>query len=391
MRLTELAIKKIQPAEKAIKKFDGGGLYLLVKPTGRYWRYKYRFHGREKCLSLGAYPVMNLKMAREAHREAKCLLDKGTCPATEKQRIKREQMTAHNNTFELVAREWYELKRPEWKNPKHAQQVINTLSSYVFPAIGDLPVSDIAPMTVFDVLKKISDKAETCSRVKQRITAVFDYAIQTGRATWNPAQSLPNLGKGKQVQHHPALPAKDIPAFFKKLSTYNNPQSQLAMRFLMLTFVRVGELLQADWSQIEDNEWHIPAEKMKMKRPHVVPLSNWALETLEEIRALNPNSPLLFPSPHRGNKSISNNTLSLAMKRMGYTGIATPHGFRSLASSVLNESGRFNADAIERQLAHQEKNAVRAAYNRAEYLAERHTMMNWWSDYLHKRYREAIA
>lgn len=385
MRLTELLIKNTPFTGKTVKLFDGGGLYLLINCKGRYWRYKYRFCGREKCLALGIYPNINLRMAREAHREARILLDKGKCPATEKQRIKQGQMQAQTNTFALIANEWYEMKRPEWSNPKHAQQVINTLTVEVFPYIGALPISDITPMMTLNVLRRIQDRPETCSRVKQRINAVFNFAVQTGRLTFNPAQSLPNLNRNKGVKHHPALPANEIPEFFVKLSAYNNLQTQLAMRFLMLSFVRVGTLISAEWSDIDGNEWQIPAKKMKMKRPHVVPLSDWALETLEELRENNPNSSLIFPSPRCLTKPISNNTLSLAMKRMGYAGRATPHGFRSLASSVMNESGLFNTDAIERQLAHQEKNAVRAAYNRAEYLDERHKMMQWWSDYLKER------
>ncbi len=246
MSLTELVIKKTHYRGKTIKIFDGGGLYLLINQQGRYWRYKYRFCGREKCLSLGVYPNITLKMARELHREARYLLDKGTCPATEKQRIKLEQANKQGNTFTVVAQEWYAMKRPEWSNTKHAQQVINTLKAEVFPFIGNLPITDIAPMTVLEVLNKIKHKPETCTRVKQRITAVFDYAIQTGRATWNPAQSLPNPGKSKSVNHHPALPKEELHNFFNQLRNYQNKQTQLSMCLLMLTFVRVGELRQME-------------------------------------------------------------------------------------------------------------------------------------------------
>lgn len=386
MKLTDIMIRTIPLPDKPKKLFDGGGLYLFLTFSGKYWRYKYRFYGKERTLAIGVYPEVSLKSARTAHMTAKVLLSNGIDPIMDKKRLKQErQKEVSNNTFAEIAREWHELKRPEWKNAKHAQQVINTLETYAFPLIGHIPITSILPLAVFDVLKSISDKPETANRLKQRINAVFEHAILTGRTTYNPASSMPKMLK-KQVEHHPALPQELIPDFFRQLDFYSNRTTQLALQLLVLTFVRVGELRQAEWSEIKGNEWHIPAEKMKMERPHIVPLSDWALEILAELKSLKTHPNWIFVSNR--NKPISDNTLSVAMKRLGYKNIAVPHGFRSLASSILNESGLWNPDAIERQLAHKDPNKIRAAYNRAEYLEERHRMMQWYADNIKMRLKK---
>lgn len=387
MRLTEAIIRTMPLPKKPRKVFDGGGLYLLLTPSGKYWRYRYRFYGKERTLALGVYPEVGLKSARHAHREAKVMLGNGIDPITNKKRLKSEKRAMLGNTFAEIAREWHELKLPEWKNAKHAQQVINTLETYAFPLIGHIPVSAILPLSVFDVLKSVSDKPETANRLKQRINAVFEHAILTGRATFNPAASMPRIVK-RQKEHQPALPKELIPEFFYRLSLYPNRMTQLALQLLILTFVRVGELRQGEWSEIQNNEWHIPAEKMKMKRPHIVPLSDWSLEILAELKSLNNTENLRWIILGNKKQPMSDNTLAVAMKRMGYKDIAVPHGFRAMASSILNESGLWNPDAIERQLAHKEANKVRAAYNRAEYLEERHRMMQWYADFIKERLKK---
>lgn len=383
MRLREIVIKQAKLPKKAKKLFDGGGLFLYLTPSGKYWYYRYRFAGGDKVIPLGKYPDVSLKAARNAHMAAKMRLAEGKDPAAEKRKTKQENERIQIMTFEKVARKWYEHVKPTWKNAKHAQQVINTLTQYAFPCIGHYPVSDVPPIEIFNLLSALTDKPETASRLKQRIRAVFDFAIQTGRATLNPAVSAPKIIRSadKRVKHHLALPQERIQEFFAQLSSYSNKKTQLALRLLILTFVRVGELRFGEWTEIKGNEWHIPAEKMKMKRPHIVPLSDWALETLEELRSINKYNSPYFVTGNR-NRPMSENTLSLAMKKMGYQGIAVPHGFRAMASSILNESGLWNSDAIERQLAHADNNAVRAAYNRAEYLQERHKMMEWYSDFI---------
>ncbi|CAM3059208.1 tyrosine-type recombinase/integrase [Dichelobacter nodosus] len=383
MKLRELIVRQAKLPKKAKKLFDGGGLFLYLTPSGKYWYYRYRFAGKDKVMPLGKYPHMNLKEARIAHIEAKIKLSNGCDPVEENNRLKREQERNYNNSFEEIAKEWYQHVLPEWKNKKHAQQVINTLSQYAFPKIGHYPIDDVPPIELFNLLHEIRDKAETASRLKQRIKAVFDFAIQTGRAKTNPALSAPKIirNNDNKVKHHPALPESRIKEFYQRLENYPNRTTQLALQFLILTFVRVGELRQGEWTEIKGNEWHIPAEKMKMKRPHVVPLSSWALAILEELKIINKYDCPYFIIGNR-NQQISDNTLSVAMKRLGYQNIATPHGFRAMASTILNESGLWNPDAIERQLSHVDRNAVRAAYNRAEYLEERHRMMEWYSDYI---------
>lgn len=376
-------IRQAKLPQKARKLFDGGGLYLYLTPSGKYWYYRYYFVGREKTMALGKYPQVSLKEARLARMEAKIKLRSGIDPAGEQKRLKRENERFYAHSFEVVAREWYAHTRPSWKNAKHAQQVINTLSQYVFPVIGAHSVADVPPMEIFKLLNALKDKPETASRVKQRIKAVFDFAIQTGRATQNPALSAPKIIRraGNRVKHHPALPKEKLKTFFQDLENHPNRMTQLSIQFMILTFTRSQEIRFAQWEEIKNNEWHIPAERMKMQRAHIVPLSTWALEILQELKEMNKNKSIYLFVGNR-NRPMSVNTLSYAMKKMGYKDIAIPHGFRSMASTILNESGLFNPDAIERQLAHAERNAVRAAYNRAEYLEERRRMMQWYSDTL---------
>lgn len=256
MRLTEFAIKHAQPSEKIRKLFDGGGLHLFITPQGgKYWRYRYRHQGKDCTLSLGTYPKITLKNARQCHREAQSLLEQGINPHDEKQRQKRKagQATSRQLTFEHIAREWYGHQRPQWKNAKHAQQVINTLVQYVFPVIGQLPIDDVPPVAVFNLLAELKDKAETATRVKQRINAVFTFAIQTGRATTNPAQSAPKIIRGAEnsVQHHPALPKNELGSFLAKLEGYANRKTALALRLLVLTLTRSGELRYGRWEEIK--------------------------------------------------------------------------------------------------------------------------------------------
>ncbi len=383
MRLKDIQIRHLPLPEKPRKLFDGGGLYLHLTPSGKYWRYRYRFFGKNRTLALGVYPAVSLKEARRTHMEAKLLLAKGIDPSKEKQRRRSELRAAAGDTFEAIALEWYKVNRPQWTSARHAQNILVALRTYVFSRIGHFPVGNISPPMITDLLtaKEIKGKNETAKRVRQYISTVFSYAIRTGRGTYNPALVTAQIGKGRQVVHRPALPQSMIGEFFARLDDYPNKVAQLGLRLLVLTMVRSGELLGAEWAEIEGNEWHIPAEKMKMRRPHVVPLSDWALETLDELRQLRKaESPLLFTGNR--NKPVGQNIFTIAMTKMGYRNIAVPHGFRAMASSILNESGLWNPDAIERQLAHQQNNKIRAAYNRAEYMEERHKMMQWYSDFI---------
>ena len=270
------------------------------------------------------------------------------------------------------------------------QQVIGSLERYAFPAIGKKGMDSILPTDILALLNAMADKPETASRVKQRISAVFDFAIQTGRATHNPAAAAPKIVRSadKRVKHHPSLPVAEIGTFLRSREEYPNRKTALLLRLLVLTLTRSGEVRYGAWSEIHDNEWHIPAARMKMGMAHTVPLSDWALETLAELRQLNDHGGPYFATNNL-NRPLNCVALSKAMQRMGYGDRAVPHGFRAMGSSILNESGQWNPDAIERQLAHRERNKVRAAYNRAEYLEERQRMMQWYSDYLRQRWQQA--
>ena len=391
MPLTEITIRQAKPTERPRKLFDGGGLYLLITPQGcKYWRYRYRFAGKDRTLSLGAYREVSLKQARQLHREAKSLLYQGIDPLARQQ--EQRQGYGGHATFARIAREWYEYQRPAWKNAKHAQQVIHTLEQYAFPRIGNKAIDAIPATDILAVLNALNDRPETASRLKQRLSAVFNFAIQTGRATFNPAASAPKIvcSADKRVKHHPALPVAEIGTFLRELDNYANRKTALALRLLILTLTRSGEVRRGEWTEISGNTWHIPAEKMKMGLAHTVPLSDWALETLDELRSLNRYGSPYFVTGNR-NQPPSDTTLSLAMQRMGYGGRAVPHGFRAMGSSILNESGLWNPDAIERQLAHSEANKVRAAYNRAGYLDERRRMMQWYGEYLRQRWQESAS
>ena len=391
MKLTDRQVRNADSAgRKQRKLFDGGGLHLMLTDKGgKYWRFRYRFRGRDCLLSLGTYPQISLKQVRQLHRDAQTLLHQGIDPHAQKMRQRREARQAARQTasFAHFARQWYEGRKNSYTNAKAAQQVINTLQQYAFPLIGERAITELTTADITAVLAPlIATKPETASRLKQRISGVFDYAVQMGCISHNPVLSTPKIIRSgdKRVKNHPALPVARLGEFFARLAQYPNTKTALALRLLILTLTRSGELRHGQWQELSGDQWHIPAERMKMKRPHIVPLSDWALATLDELRALNRYNSPYFVTGNR-NQPLSDMTLSAAMKRMGYTGIAVPHGFRAMASTILNESGRWNPDAIERQLAHAGGNAIRAAYNRAEYLDERRKMMQWYADYIRQQ------
>ncbi|MFQ2042704.1 tyrosine-type recombinase/integrase [Aeromonas veronii] len=267
----------------------------------------------------------------------------------------------------------------------HATRVIESLEADAFPELGLVPVTELTAPMMLDTLRKVEKRGatETARRILQRFSAIMRYAIQTGRAKYNPAQDLKGALKATKQEHRPALPRVELPEFYRRLAVEPlNPATRLAFHLLMLTMTRPGEVRFARWAEfdLDRAEWRIPAELMKMRAPHIVPLSRQALAVLDELRQLTGHCELLFPSERSLTKPISENTLSYAMGRMGYAGIATPHGFRALASTTLNEEG-FDPDVIERQLAHAERNKVRAAYHRAEYLDDRRKLLQWLADF----------
>ena len=396
--LTDIKIRAAKAREKPYKLFDERGLYLLVSPSGaKLWRLKYRFGGKEKTLALGVYPETPLatkranageekiRGARERRDDARRMLHDGVDPSAEKKLRVREQRIRAENTFEIIACEWHEKRFSGW-TPSHARQVFESLEKNAFPYLGDRPIAEIKPPELLDVLRKIERRGahEVASRVKQRCRQVFQYAIATGRAESDPSRDLDGALKTPQHKNYAALGAAELPEFLGKLEAYDGHlQTRLALRFLALTFVRTGELRAAEWTEIDEKavEWRIPKERMKMREEHIVPLSKQALTVLAELRTLNGHRRYVFTNLANPEKCMSENTILFALYRMGYHGRATGHGFRATASTILNEQG-VKPDVIERQLAHAERNKIRAAYNRAQYLPERRRMMQRWADYL---------
>jgi integrase len=387
MALTEIQARTAKPKDRPFLMAAGKGLTLLINPNGsKLWRYRYRVDGKPKTLSLGSYPELSLKEAGEKRDAARKLLVAGVDPSAARKADKRERQIRAANNFEAVAREWVAAQRSRW-TPGHAEQVLKSLVNDAFPDLGNLPVAELTAPAVLDAIRKIEKRGslEVAGRVKQRISAVLRYAVATGRATSDPTRDLRGaLKAAERVKHRAALLAPDLPEFFTKLAAYDgHPQTKLAIRFCLLTAVRSGELRGAIWSEVDEKarEWRVPAARMKMREAHVIPLADQALAVLRELRTLTGNRDHLFPNVAKPTTPMSENTVLFALYRMGYHGRATGHGFRTTFSTILNEQG-FNPDWIERQLAHKERNAVRAAYNRASHLPERRKMMQHWADYL---------
>jgi integrase len=390
MPLTDTRVRNAKPTAKSYKLSDGGGMYLLVTPDGgRYWRLDYRFAGKRSTLA-GVYPIMTLSAARTGRDEARRLLTQDIDPNAEKKARKRAAKVAGENTFEAIAREWIANQRHRLA-ARYCALLLARLEADVFPHIGSRPIAEIDAPELLDVLRRVEKRGviETARRLRQICGQVFRYAIASSRAKHDPSADLRGALKSPgRPRGHKAMSLDEAPTFLKALETYDGDQrTRLALRLMVLTFARTTELRAARWSEIENidgNEplWRIPAERMKMKREHIVPLAPQAVAVLRELRELPGSgaSPFLFPSPSR-DRHMSNNTMLYALYRMGYHSRATVHGFRAMASTALNEMG-FRPDVIERQLAHQEQNAVRAAYNRAEYLNERRAMMKRWADHL---------
>ncbi|MFQ1607772.1 tyrosine-type recombinase/integrase [Aeromonas veronii] len=384
MPLSDTAARQAKFTGKQQKLSDEKGLFLLITSSGKYWRLKFRFAGKEKVLALGVYPEVSLKEARAKREEARRQLADGIDPSLARKQSKVANRLASENSFEVIAREWHQSQLARW-SPGHAKRVIESLEVDVFPDLGLVPVAELTAPIMLDALRKIEARGatETAGRVLQRISSVMRYAIQTGRVSYNPAQDLKGALRATKQEHRPALPRADLPEFYRRLAAEPlNPATRLAIHLLMLTMTRPGEVRFARWDEFDlaRAEWRIPAERMKMRVPHIVPLSRQALVVLEELRQISGHCELLFPSERKLTNPISENTLSYAMGRMGYKGIATPHGFRALASTILNEEG-FDPDVIERQLAHAERNKVRAAYHRAEYLDDRRKLLQWLADF----------
>ena len=388
MPLTDTAIKNTKPKDKPQKLFDGGGLFLQIAPNGgKWWRLKYRFAAKEKLISLGTYPTVSLRAARQRRDEAKDLLAQGIDPGEQKKAAKIASIIETQNSFEAIAREWHALYSPKWVET-HQGNIISGLQKDFFPLIGHLPIHEITAPILLAVLRRIEGRGapKTAKKFRQTCGQIFRYAIATGRGQHDPATALKDALTPPTVKNFASIKdPKEIGILLRDIDAYEgNIIVQSALRLAPLVFVRPGELRRAEWQEInfETAEWRIPAEKMKMREGHIVPLATQALSILHVLKEYTGKCLFLFPSMRANSAPISDMTLLAALRRMGYTKEQmTVHGFRSMASTLLNEQG-YNRDWIERQLAHGERNSIRATYNYAQYLPERRKMMQEWADYL---------
>ena len=386
MALSDVQIRNAKPKDKPYKLTDGGGLHILVNPNGsKLWRLKYRVGGIEKLLSFGPYPQVSLIEARKKGIEAKGALRSGIDPSGAKKAQKASASGA--DSFETIAREWFSKFSATW-TPSHGDRILRRLERDVFPWIGQTPIKEVTAPGLLSVLRRIEARGavETAHRASQNCGQVFRYAIATGRAERDPVPDLRGALPPSRETHHASITdPREIGGLLRAIGGYEGGLIvRCALRLAPLVFVRPGELRRAEWTEIDWDkaQWIIPAEKMKMREKHVVPLSRQALEILKELQPLTGEGKYLFPSPRTSGRPMSDNAILSALRRMGYTGDQmTGHGFRSMASTLLNEQG-WHRDAIERQLAHAERDSIRAAYNYAQYLPERRKMMQAWADHL---------
>ena len=397
--LTDRKILNAKSKDKQYKLFDGKGLFIVVHPNGsKYFRWEYTFDEKRKTLALGVYPQTTLKQARYERLEAQKLVIDGSDPIkvrrkfkSEKKLVLKAEQGLDQLSFENVAMEWWKRQSLN-QTEKHAREALRSLKNHVFPQIGFKHIDEISLMEVKTLLLDLEaqGKSETAHRIQQRLRSVFQFAIMQEWTERNPAADLQKLLNPVKKQKMKALPLNEFPIYLQRLDEKNNELhlvTRVALKLVVMLFVRTNELIGARWEEIdfENATWRIPAERMKLRVEHLVPLPKQALSLLHELKIITGDSEFVFPGDRNPKQSMSNNTLLYGgIYRMGYRSRATIHGFRSLASSILNESGKWNPDAIEHQLAHSEKDQVRAAYNRAKYLDERRMMMQWYADHLDK-------
>ena len=388
--LNDVRVRTTKPCQRPIKLSDSGGLYLLIAPHGsKLWRLAYRFGGKQKTLAIGAYPTFTLKAARDKREEAKRLLANGVDPSTERRLAK--QITSTENTFKAVAEEVLAKLEKEGRADVTLTKK-RWLLDFAYPAFGHRPIGEITAPEVLSVLRRVEARGryETARRLRSTCGTIFRYAIATGRAERDPSADLRGALTSPKVNHRAAIvDPVGIGALLRAIDGYDGlPMTKAALRLAPLVFVRPGELRHAEWLEFDlaAAEWRIPSAKMKMRRPHRVPLSRQALDVLRDLQPISGGGRFLFPSVRSTVRPMSENTLNAALRRLGYgTDEMTTHGFRAMASTRLNEMSGWNPDAIERQLAHQEQDDVRRAYiHAAEYWPERVKMMQAWADYLDK-------
>ncbi|MFL3278447.1 tyrosine-type recombinase/integrase [Escherichia coli] len=386
MPLNDMQIRRAKPEAKAYTLGDGQGLSLLVEPNGsKSWRFRYRYAGKPKMISLGVYPTITLAEARARRDEARKIVAEGKNPSEVRKEQKLALRIQSENAFEKIAREWHQMKSAKW-SAGYASDIIEAFQNDIFPYVGTRPVGEIKPLELLIVLRKIEKRGalEKMRKVRQRCSEVFRYAIATGRAEFNPAADLSSALEVHKSNHFPFLKSDEIPDFLRALDSYAGSRLvQIATKLLMVTGVRTIELRAALWQEFDlDNAiWEIPAEKMKMRRPHLVPLSTQVLGFLNELKSMTGNYRYVFPGRNDPNKPMSEASVNQLIKRIGYAGKLTGHGFRHTLSTILHENG-FNTAWIEMQLAHVDKNTIRGVYNHAQYIEDRKKMMQWYSDFI---------
>lgn len=397
MPLTKLQCDRAAcpPERPYIRLTDAQGLYLEVtKAGGKYWRLKYRHNGKEKRLALGVFPDVSLAQAREASNAARKTIAQGQDPAELKKQAKATKALSDANTFEQVARQWHNHWKPA-RTPRHAEYVLRRLEADVFPAIGSRPVSSLTAPQLLAMAKSIETRGalDIAKRAFQTCSQILRFAVAHGLAERNPASDVrpSDALSTRKKQNFARLDEREMPELLRKIEAYiGGPYTRMAMKLMALTFVRTSELIGAKWCEFDlvAREWRIPGERMKMKTPHFVPLSPQAVEVLQALHTLSGGRELLFPGERDHAKPMSNNTILAALKRMGYAGRMTGHGFRGVASTILHEQG-YPHHVIELQLAHQERDEVSAAYNHATHLKERRAMMDAWAAHLDRLRRGA--
>lgn len=388
MPLSDTAIRAAKPKDKPYKLYDAGGLFIIVTPAGgKWWRFKYRLGGKEKLLSLGTYPDTGLKEARVKRDEARKLITQGIDPSAQRQAVKAAARVETAHAYKIIALEWFAKYSPGWTESNRVK-ILARQKNDIFPLLGDVPIAQITAPELLAALRRIEARGavDTAHRAMQDCSRVFRYAVATGRAERDPAADLKGaLAPVKSSSFASIKEPQAIGALLRDIDAYSgNLIVRAALRLAPYVFVRPGELRRAEWTEfnLDAAEWRIPAEKMKMRVVHIVPLARQVVQILRDLAQYTGGGRYLFPSMRAESSPISDMTLLAGLRRLGYGKDAmTVHGFRSMASTLLNEQGD-NRDWIERQLAHGERNSVRAAYNYAEYLPERRRMMEEWADYL---------
>jgi integrase len=393
MPLTDIEIRKAKTKEKAYRMSDGGSLFLWVTPAGgKLWRWAYTHEGKEKLMAFGKYPDVSLALARERHAEARKLLAIGHDPMAKRKAAKTAERAAAENSFRTIARLWFDHWRGE-KSARHVDATRRRMDANIFPLLGVRPITEIEAPELVTMVKMIEGRgaADLAKRAMQNVGQIFRYAIAHGHAKRNPASEIrpADVLRPTHKTNLARIDAKELPALLRSIEVYQGTHvTRLAMKLMALTFVRTSELIGAKWVEfhMEAARWDIPAARMKMRDPHIVPLASQAIEVLEMLGTLTGSSEWLFPGDRSDKKPMSNNTILGALKRMGYQGRMTGHGFRGLASTILHEQG-YTHEHIELQLAHAPRNAVSASYYHALYLDPRAKMMQEWANFLEQTQR----